>query len=149
MSARLVARVAVAMAATLALAGCVVAPPSGHLAQYDEVQEHWDDVPESVVGDATIMMTFTDLPAADDDAAWDALLSLELEAGDALMAAGMGYLDGNGSDGVVYDVFFMGPDHEAMWQVIEPIYDDAPIAWSTVSMWASDDDAEPAVELTQ
>ena len=150
MSARLVASVAALIVCAFSLAGCVIAPPSTpHLAHYDEVEEHWEDVPDGIDDDASIIVTFTDLPDADDDAAWEALLDLELEAGEALVAAGLGYLDGNGSDGVVYGVFFYGSDHEAMWEVVEPVYADAPVAWSAVRMWASSEDVEPAVELTQ
>lgn len=146
-----IAALVAAMLAGVTLAGCVVTPPAPtpHLAYADELEEHWEDVPDDLADDATIMMTFTDLPDAADAAAWDAMLARELEAGDALMAAGVGYLDGNGSDGVVYDVFFVGSDHEAMWAIVEPVYADAPIAWSSVMMWASAEDMEPTVELTR
>ncbi|QCR18740.1 hypothetical protein [Agrococcus sp. SGAir0287] len=154
MSARLAAALATTMLAAAALSGCVLLPPqqtipTAHLADGDELAEYWDDVPEEVQGDASIVMTFTDVPAADDEAAWEALTTLEMEAGVALVDAGVGYLDGNGSDGVVYDVFFYGLDHEAMWDVVEPIYADAPIAWSSVTMWDSFEATEPAVELVR
>ena len=139
----------IALASVMGLSGCVAMPPRTVAPEHvEEVVEQWDQVDASVDGDASVILSF-DLPADVDDATWDAMLDLELVAGDALLAADAGYLDGNGTDGVVYDVFFYGLDHEDMWAILEPVYADAPIAWSTTQLWERWDDAAPAVELTQ
>lgn len=93
-------------------------------------------------------MTFTGWPD-DDDAVWAEMLARELSSGDALLDAGVGYLDGNGSDGAVHEVFFFGNGHEAMWSIIEPIYADVPVPWSEVQAWGSWEAEEPVLVLTQ
>lgn len=149
----------VAVSALLGLTACVVLPPPSSIAvgapitdeeHGERLEEHWDDV-DPVLQDVgqSIIMRFSDVPAEPDDPAWEEMFMVELAAGDALLDAGIGYLDGNGSDGEVYEVFYYGSDHEAMWSIIEPMYDEAPLAWSEVQGWVSIEAEEPALLLTR
>ena len=114
-----------------------------------QVEEHWDRIdPALLAGEQSIVVRFQDWPVEMEERGWQEMLSLELAAGDAILDAGIGYLDGNGSDGTVYEVFFNGTDHLAMWSIIEPIYSDAPLAWSEVQGWDSLEAEEPSLLLT-
>ncbi|MET4100468.1 hypothetical protein ABIB37_002705 [Agrococcus sp. UYP10] len=143
------------LVALMGLTACITPPPSSpgavpvtDVQHVERVEEHWEAIdPALEEAGQSIMMTFTGWPAETDDPVWHDMFALELEAGEALLDAGVGYLDGNGSDGEIYQVFFGGNDHAAMWSIIEPIYADAPLAWSEVQGWSSLDAEEPALEL--
>ncbi len=150
---------AVAALALVSLTACIGLPPSSPAdvgvpitdeEHGERVQEHWDDIdPALQDAEQSIIMSFSDLPTDPDDVVWEEMFFLELAVGEALLDAGVGYLDGNGSDGEIYEVFYWGNDHEAMWSIIEPMYADAPLAWSEVQGWVSFEAEEPALVLTR
>lgn len=75
------------------------------------------------------------------------LLGTELTADAALQAAEAGAIDGNEVGQGVYDMYFFGTDREVMWDVIEPILDDAPAEWTKAELRDGlDDDAPTIVE---
>ena len=147
----------VALVVLMSLTACIALPQSSlgevpitDVEHAERVGEHWDEIdPALRSAEQSIIMTFTGWPAETDDVVWQEMFALELAAGEALLDEGVGYLDGNGSDGVIYQVFFGGNDHAAMWSIIEPIYADAPLAWSEVQGWDSLEAEEPGLELTR
>jgi hypothetical protein len=77
--------------------------------------------------------------------AMKALLKTELAADQALRDAGAGLIDGNEVGQGEYDLYFVGRDREAMWQVLRPVFDDAPVAWRRVELRHGLDDKDPTV----
>jgi len=75
----------------------------------------------------------------------DALLDTELAADEALQAAGAGFIDGNEVGDFSYDLYFVGSDAEVMWAILEPVFDAAPVEWSTVELLQEHDDEDPIV----
>jgi len=79
-------------------------------------------------------------------AGWmDALLPVEMEAAEALEESGLGYIDGNEIGDYSYELYFVGSDARAMWEVIAPSFARAPVAWTRVELRDSLEDADPTV----
>jgi hypothetical protein len=156
---RRAAAVGLALLALTGLTSCIALPPAlppdvgvpiTDAEHAEQLAEHWEAVDPGLQDtSASILMSFSGLPEDADDRIWDDMFRIELAAGDALLDAEIGYLDGNGSDGEVYEVFFLGSDPHAMWAIIEPFYVDAPLAWSKVQGWESLEAVEPALDLSQ
>jgi hypothetical protein len=77
----------------------------------------------------------------------DALLDTELAADEALGAADLGLIDGNEIGDGEYELYFLGPDRHRMWQVLEPVFDKAPVRWTRVELYESLDDEPDEVIL--
>lgn len=114
-----------------ALSSCAVALPSGPADPADP--EDW------------VVVTFGNTDDRFDLETMDALLETELAADEALQAQGAGWIDGNEIGDNVYELYFVGHDSTRMWQILEPIFGDAPVAWSRVELRSGFEDAAPTV----
>ncbi|WP_414172145.1 hypothetical protein [Clavibacter tessellarius] len=73
--------------------------------------------------------------AGADGSAYEAFASLaatEAAGDDALQLLEAGAIDGNAFGDDSYDVHYAGSDRRLMWEVLEPIFQDAPVAWTSV-----------------
>lgn len=75
----------------------------------------------------------------------DALLETEIAADRALRDAGIGTIEGNEVGVGGYEIYFVGQDREAMWAILLPIVDSAPVLWSTAELRRGLDDKSPQV----
>ena len=128
-------KAALALVAVVALAGCAV--------RFGFVVGDPDEDAVSGEGDQWAVVTFRDTGSGVN--LMDALEDTELAADDALAAAGAGVLDGNEVSGDTYELYFVGEDRRAMWQVLEPVFADAPVHRSTVELRDGLDDPNPTV----
>ncbi|MBT1636455.1 hypothetical protein [Clavibacter michiganensis] len=86
--------------------------------------------------------------AGADGSAYEAFASLattEAAGDDALQLLEAGAIDGNAFGDDSYDVHYAGSDRRLMWEVLEPIFQDAPVAWTSVELRRGFDDAAPVV----
>jgi hypothetical protein len=86
--------------------------------------------------------------AGPDGSAYDAFESLaatESAGDDALQLLEAGCIDGNEFGDDSYDVYFVGPDRRIMWEVLEPIFAGAPVAWTSVELRRGLEDVAPVV----
>lgn len=117
----------------LALSGCsgsdVASQPSGSAVPAGP-EDQWVVVTYDVVdGDPSMLQ----------------LLPTETRADAALQDAGAGHIDGNEVGQGTYDMFFVGADAERMWQIVEPVLEGAPVAWTRVELRERLDDPDPTV----
>ena len=98
-------------------------------------------------GDAWVVVMFEDREPEFDSNLMDQLLETELAADDALTEAGAGGIDGNEVGAHGYELYFVGDDAEAMWRALEPVFADAPVAWTRVELRNGLEDASPRVLL--
>ena len=75
----------------------------------------------------------------------DALKDTELEASAALDRTGVGFMDGNDIGDGEYQLYFGGQDREAVWRIVQPILDRAPVKWDKATLSTSNDDDDPTV----
>ncbi|MGC5225339.1 hypothetical protein ACPW96_22475 [Micromonospora sp. DT81.3] len=64
----------------------------------------------------------------------EALLETELAADQALADAGAGWIDGNEVGNSTYELYFIGEDPELTWNMLEPVFAEAPVAWTQVEL---------------
>lgn len=76
---------------------------------------------------------------------FEAMFEFEVAADEALQSAGAGSIDGNEIGNYGYDLYFVGFDAGTMWELIEPVFESAPMAWSRVELREGLDDAAPEV----
>lgn len=88
----------------------------------DEAESEW------------VVVTYTLEPGSPAEA-MDVLLETEQAADEALQRAGAGLIDGNEIGEDEYELYFVGPDRERMWQVLEPVLAKAPLKWSRVELF--------------
>ena len=91
------------------------------------------------------MVVFDDTDLEFDLGVMDALLETELAADDALTEAGVGMIDGNEVGDHSYELYFVGDEGEAMWRVLEPVFEDAPVPWTRVEIRSGLEDETPRV----
>ena len=99
--------------------------------------------PSDAEPDHWVVVTFSDAGDRLSLDAMDSLLETEVDADDALRAAGAGWIDGNEMGENQYDLYFVGNDRNAMWAVLEPIFASAPIKWSRVELRDGLEDPAP------
>jgi len=92
-----------------------------------------------------VVVKFADTEEEFNLAAMDALLEYELQADSALQSAGAGWIDGNEIGDHQYDLYFVGFDRTVMWDLIRPVFDSVPYAWSRVELRDDLDDLDPVV----
>ncbi len=97
---------------------------------------------EATTGDHWVVVTY---PVLEGDPAMMVLLDTETAADEALQDAGAGVIDGNEVGQGVYDMYFVGADRQAMWDVLEPILDDGDVAWTKAELRDGLDDPTPIV----
>ncbi|MFJ4173447.1 hypothetical protein [Microbacterium sp. NPDC089696] len=130
--------------------GCVAASiPTQEVAEHYPVElgPATDDAAalEGEAADGTVLVLFRGRDEEFDLGLMDDMLQTELAADAALQEAGAGWIDGNAIGRGEYQLYFIGEDPERMWEIIEPIFADAPIAWSRVELWDGLDDDAPVV----
>jgi hypothetical protein len=77
--------------------------------------------------------------------AFESLAATETAGDDALQLLEAGWIDGNEFGEDSYDVYFVGPDRRIMWEVLEPIFAEAPVPWTSVELRRGLEDAAPVV----
>lgn len=68
-----------------------------------------------------------------------------LAADAAPQAGGAGVLDGNDIGEHQYNLYFVGGDADRMWEILAPIFEAAPIHWTSVELRTGYDDPDPVV----
>lgn len=96
-------------------------------------------------GEAWVVVIFDDTDREFDLDVMDALLETELAADDALGEAGLGMIDGNEVGDHSYELYFVGGEGEAMWRVLEPVFEEAPVPWTRVEIRSGLEGEEPRV----
>lgn len=130
---------------TLALAGVLVPALTGCVGLLRPERASEEPSAEGEPADWVIVYYES---GSDDEAqaAMDALLDTEVAADDALVADGLGWIDGNEFGQGSYDLYFNGYDHDEMWAVLEPILATAPVKWTRVEL-RDDLEGPPSAEL--
>lgn len=95
--------------------------------------------------DGWVVVTYDDTVETFDVNVMDSLLETELAADEALQAAGAGYIEGNDIGQRQYNLYFIGKDATQMWSILEPIFEAAPVHWSSVELRSGLDDPDPVV----
>jgi hypothetical protein len=75
----------------------------------------------------------------------DTLVDTEVAADEALQEAGAGFIDGNEVGDYSYDLYFVGEDPSAMWAIIGPVFEAAPMKWTSVELRHGLEDQSPTV----
>lgn len=126
------------LAACLLLAGCALRALTGPA----------ESGGSSITGDQWVVVSFDGSEEQFPLATMDALLATELAADEALALAGLGTIDGNEIGDHGYQLFFVGSDRNRMWEVLEPVFAEAPLPWTRVELFTSPD-GDPDVVLTR
>jgi hypothetical protein len=83
-------------------------------------------------------------------AGWmDALLPVEMAAVEALEGSGLGTIDGNEIGQYEYELYFVGSDAADMWEVLAPVFEEAPVAWTRVELRDGLEDPAPTVVVPE
>ncbi len=111
-------------------AGCTADPRAGDSEPSDAAP------PIDATGNthAWVVVIFEDRPEKFDGNLMDALLETEMKADEALAEANAGWIDGNDVGAYGYELYFVGDDAESMWDALEPVFRDAPVAWTRVEL---------------
>ena len=75
----------------------------------------------------------------------EVLLETETAADEALLGSDLGFLDGNDIGDHQYELYFAGSDREAMWKILEPVFERAPVPWTRVELRSELEDTSPRV----
>ncbi len=128
------------------LTGCATpqSPPTVSI-DLEELSDSWQDEYEDEFDEDLVLVTFSIADGIELIEVRRVMGPIEERADAALGSSGLGYLDGWGSGGDTYDVFFYGEDRDAMWLLLEPIMRDAPIPLLRVELWPPGMDAVPTV----
>lgn len=94
---------------------------------------------------AWVVVIFDDRAEKFDANLMDALRDTEMKADEALAEANAGMIDGNDVGAYGYELYFVGDDAESMWDVLEPIFRDAPVAWTRVELRSGLEDPAPTL----
>ncbi|WP_193599362.1 hypothetical protein [Microbacterium sp. YJN-G] len=81
-----------------------------------------------------VAVKFQHRPAPFDIEVMTRLMQFEFDTATAVTAAGVGWADGNEIGAHSYDLFWDGPDVDALWGTIEPLLRLAPAAWTTAEI---------------
>jgi hypothetical protein len=95
--------------------------------------------------DDWVVLRFEAGEAATAYEAFESLAATEIAGDDALQLLEAGWIDGNEFVDDSYDVYFVGPDRRIMWEVLEPIFADAPVPWTSVELRRGLEDEAPVV----
>jgi len=93
--------------------------------------------------DDWIIVHFVDNDSYTSSEAFDQLFDTETAADEALYFADQGWIDGNEIGGGSYDLYFTGYDTDAMWDLLEPVFAEAPLAWTSVELLDGLEDESP------
>lgn len=138
-SRRIAARTLIALVLALPLAllaGCAASP---------DADPSTPEVEAPQEADAWVVVIFEDRPIEFDGNLMDALLETEMKADEALAEANAGWIDGNDVGAHSYDLYFVGSDVDAMWSALEPVFKEAPVAWTRVELRNGLEDPDPRV----
>jgi hypothetical protein len=75
----------------------------------------------------------------------EALLPVEMAAVEALEESDLGTIDGNDIGQHEYQLYFVGSDAAAMWHVLAPVFEGAPVAWARVELRNGLEDPAPSI----
>jgi len=105
------------------------------------------DVDESYGSDFDdwVIVHFADNDDYSSKDAFDQLFDTETVADEALWEHEAGLIDGNEFGTGSYDIYFVGEDRATMWEVLEPVFDDAPLAWTSVELFDGLEDPAPTL----
>ena len=131
----------VAMIPLLLLAGCALHLDGGALGPREVASSH--AVPRDT--DAWVVVIFEDRPEEFDGNLMEALFETEMRADEALAEANAGWIDGNDFGAHAYELYFVGEDVNVMWAALEPVFREAPVAWTRVELRNGLDDPTPTV----
>lgn len=92
-----------------------------------------------------VVVVYEDRPNEFDGDLMEALLETELAADQALAQADAGWIDGNDVGDSTYELYFVGEDAELMWNVLEPVFSKAPVAWTRVELRNGLEDPAPTL----
>lgn len=81
-----------------------------------------------------IAVKFEHRPAMFDVELMSRLMQFEFDTATAVTTARVGSPDGNEIGAYSYDLFWDGPDVDALWRTIEPLLRFAPAAWTTAEI---------------
>lgn len=123
-------RLALAVVVLVGLAGCATAEP---------------EFAVMAGGDDWVVVSFADDAETMPVGAMDLLLDTEMAADEALADAGAGFIDGNEIGDGSYDLYFVGDDSAEMWRVLEPVFAEAPVPWTSVQLLDGLEDPDPTV----
>lgn len=94
---------------------------------------------------AWVVVSFEDRPEEFDVDLMDALLETELKADEALAEANAGWIDGNDVGANGYELYFVGSDVDSLWSALEPVFAEAPVAWTRVELRNGLEDPAPRI----
>ena len=100
---------------------------------------------ESVEADAWVVIHFSGTSDNFDLDTMDALLGTETAADEALQSSDSGWIDGNDIGNHEYNLYFNGYDRDVMWGILEPIFAQAPVSWTSVELRTGLDDDQPTL----
>lgn len=107
--------------------------------------ERFDVAPQEVQMGAWVVVIYDDTVEQFDVNVMDALFETEMAADAALQEAEAGLIDGNDIGQHQYQLYFIGSDATRMWEVLEPVFEDAPIHWTSVELRDGLEDPSPVV----
>ncbi len=131
----------VAMIPLLLLTGCALSLDRGALTPKEVASSR--AVPQDT--EAWVVVIFEDRPEEFDGNLMEALFETEMRADEALAEANAGWIDGNDVGAYGYELYFVGEDVDVMWAALEPVFRDAPVAWTRVELRTGLDDPTPTV----
>lgn len=117
----------------VSLISCAAAPATVEAGEVSEETSGW------------VVVVYEDRPSELDGDLMEALLETELAADRALTDTNAGWIDGNEVGDSSYALYFVGEDPERMWNVLEPVFAEAPVAWTRVELRNGLEDPTPKV----
>lgn len=96
------------------------------------------------VGDDWVVVTYSGASESS-TGLMDALEGSEREADQALQRAEAGAIEGNDVGDNEYQLYFVGADRDAMWGIVQPILERAPVKWDRVRLMHGVEDPNPRV----
>lgn len=139
MSLRLFSAASVIVLAALLATGCAIREVA---AEPPIVRETAEEA-AAPASDAWVVVKFEERGVDFDLSLMESMLETELAADEALAAADAGWIDGNDVGAGEYVLYFVGVDAERMWEVLEPVFDDAPVMWTRVELRNGLEDPSP------
>ena len=117
----------------MCLAACAASAASEDAAEVTEEPNGW------------VVVRYEDRPDEFDGNLMEALLETELAADHALADSNTGWIDGNEVGDSTYELYFVGEDPQLMWDVLEPVFSQAPVSWTRVELRNGLQDPAPTV----
>lgn len=142
---RLLHAASIIAVAALFTAGCAIRDVPAETPISAPTPSAIDTAEEAVApaSDAWVVVTFEDRDVDFDLSLMDAMLETELAADEALATADAGWIDGNDVGAGEYALYFVGADAERMWEILEPVFEEAPVMWTRVELRDGYEDPSP------